>query len=352
MNKKIVAVAMFAAFATSTVNAAEIFNQNGNKLDLYGKVKGEHDFSSSDENHDATYARLGFKGETQVNDAVTGYGHFEHQFNASQAEGSQGAGKTRLAFAGIKVNEYGSIDYGRNYGIVYDIGSYADNLTEFGGDSYQFTDNYMNGRGNGLLTYRTSDGWGVIEGVEFGLQYQGANEDRALKSNGEGFGTSLQYTVADLTLGGAYSHAKTTDATYGSGKRIATAENADAWTVGMKYTPGALYMAATYAETRNMTPFTLNSTPLFLDKTENIEAMAAYTFSVGLTPSVGFVQSAGYFDGQSIKLTKYIQMGAAYNFNRNLKVDVGYKFNLLDNEVEHYGIANDNQAIFGVTYQF
>lgn len=49
---------------------------------------------------DGTYARLGFRGETQINDQLTGYGHFESQFDAAGAEGSQDGIKTRLAFAG------------------------------------------------------------------------------------------------------------------------------------------------------------------------------------------------------------------------------------------------------------
>ena len=39
--------------------------------------------------------------------------------DASNVEGSQTT-KTRLAFAGLKAGEYGSFDYGRNYGAIYD----------------------------------------------------------------------------------------------------------------------------------------------------------------------------------------------------------------------------------------
>ena len=34
--------------------------------------------------------------------------------------------KTRLAYAGLKISEFGSLDYGRNYGVGYDIGSWTD----------------------------------------------------------------------------------------------------------------------------------------------------------------------------------------------------------------------------------
>ncbi|MBZ3661137.1 porin [Salmonella enterica subsp. enterica serovar Kentucky] len=80
--------------------------------------------------------RLGFKGETQINDQLVGFGQWEYEFkgNRTESEGSD-KDKTRLAFAGLKFAEYGSFDYGRNYGVAYDIGAWTDVLPEFGGDT-------------------------------------------------------------------------------------------------------------------------------------------------------------------------------------------------------------------------
>jgi outer membrane pore protein F len=50
--------------------------------------------------------------------------------------------KTRLAFAGLKAGEYGSFDYGRNYGAIYDVESATDMLVEWGGDGWNYTDNH------------------------------------------------------------------------------------------------------------------------------------------------------------------------------------------------------------------
>jgi outer membrane pore protein F len=363
MNKKIIVVAVMAAFAAGAVNAAEVFNKNGNKLDFYGKVKGEHDFVTSDkkDNNDATYARIGFRGETQINDSLSGFGQWEYNLKASNAEGQQGEGATRLAFAGLKMGDAGSIDYGRNYGVVYDIGSYADTLTEFGGDSYQKTDNYMTGRSTGLLTYRNVGFFDLVDGLDFAAQYQGANEkseDHAWdKSNGEGFGTSLQYAFGDsgVTVGGAYSHAKTTDAGDASGK-YAQGDNAEAWTAGLKYDANSIYLATTYAQTRNLTPFTAKTAQgevnVFLDKTENFEATAAYVFDFGLRPDVAYVQSKGHYNGVSADVVKYVELGATYYFNKNFAVDAGYKINLLGDTAKDLGIATGDQAIVGATYQF
>lgn len=72
--------------------------------------------------------------------------------------------KTRLTFAGLKYNELGSFDYGRNYGVAYDAAAYTDMLVEWGGDSPASADNFMNGRTNGVATYRNYDffGWLMV----------------------------------------------------------------------------------------------------------------------------------------------------------------------------------------------
>jgi outer membrane protein N len=49
-------------------------------------------------------------------------------------------------------------------------------LPEFGGDSYTKADNFMTGRANGVATYRNTDFYGLVQGLNFALQYQGKNE--------------------------------------------------------------------------------------------------------------------------------------------------------------------------------
>ncbi len=46
MKRKVLALVIPALLAAGAVHAAEIYNKDGNKLDLYGKVDGLHYFSS------------------------------------------------------------------------------------------------------------------------------------------------------------------------------------------------------------------------------------------------------------------------------------------------------------------
>ncbi|MFO5845032.1 porin, partial [Klebsiella pneumoniae] len=51
MKRKVLALMVPALLMASAANAAEIYNKNGNKLDLYGKVDGLHYFSDGSSEH-------------------------------------------------------------------------------------------------------------------------------------------------------------------------------------------------------------------------------------------------------------------------------------------------------------
>ncbi|EIE0656589.1 porin OmpC, partial [Salmonella enterica] len=373
-------------------NAAEIYNKDGNKLDLYGKVDGLHYFSDdASSDGDQSYVRFGFKGETQINDMLTGYGQWEYNVQANTTEGEGANSWTRLGFAGLKFGEYGSFDYGRNYGIIYDVEAWTDVLPEFGGDSYTQTDVYMLGRTNGVATYRNTDFFGLVDGLNFALQYQGNNENggagegtgnggnrKLARENGDGFGMSASYDFDfGLSLGAAYSSSDRTDNQvargYGDGmnerNNYAGGETAEAWTVGAKYDAYNVYLAAMYSETRNMTYYgggDGEGNGGIANKTQNFEVVAQYQFDFGLRPSVSYLLSKGEdLGGQEVHrgnwrytdkdLVKYVDVGMTYYFNKNMSTYVDYKINLLDKDDDFYasnGIATDDIVGVGLVYQF
>ncbi|WP_262189801.1 porin, partial [Escherichia coli] len=66
---------------------------------------------------------------------------------------------------------------------------------------------------------------------------------------------------------------------------------AEAWTVGAKYDANNVYLAAMYAETRNMTGY--GDANAIANKTQNFEVVAQYQFDFGLRPSIAYLQSKG-----------------------------------------------------------
>ncbi|WKS80565.1 porin [Edwardsiella tarda] len=390
MKYKYLAVVIPALLAMGSVNAAEMYNKDGNKLELYGQVNTRFFFANAkDDKGNDTYARIGFLGETQISENLSGYGQWEFQANASSIEGDQG-GKTRIAFAGFKLNNVGSLDYGRNFGVVYDVEAYTDMMPIFGGDSYTANDNFMNGRANNLVTYRNSDFFGLVEGLNFALQYQGKNEGSgkikkenpktgvtetievspqtgtqnrkeasANKDNGDGVGLSVSYdSEFGVSLAAAYSGSNRSFY-QSSGASGANGERAEVWTLGVKYDANSLYLAAMYAETHNMTPWG-EDYKRTANKTQNFEVVAQYQFDFGLRPSIGYLYSRG-IDLQTAddrvtdgELVNYVDIGAEYNLNKNMLTYIDYKINLLDNSefTRTNGVPTDNILGLGLKYRF
>ncbi len=369
MKKNALALLVSALALSSAAQAAEVYNKDGNKLDFYGKVKAMRYISDAEtnpgNNADKSYVRIGFKGQTQINELMTGYGQWEYQYNLNNPESDSNAGnKTRLGFAGIKVGDYGSIDYGRNYGLIYDVEAITDMMPEFGATAYTSADVYMLTRTNGVATWRNSNFFGLVDGLDFALQYQGKNESSTRNdgvSNGDGMAASLSYTLIEgLSVKGAVSSSNRTldqkNSAFGGG------EKAEAWATGIKYDNRGVYLAATYAETRNMNP--IGGTAQvggndvvvsgYANRLQNIELVAQYQFDFGLRPSLAYVQTkvkdieGGVGDADYYK---FADVGATYYFNKNMSAFVDYKINLLDDNNTLHRNTDDIVAL-GVTYQF
>ncbi|HDG1707224.1 TPA: porin OmpC [Kluyvera ascorbata F0526] len=384
MNRKVLALVIPALLAAGAAHAAEVYNKDGNKLDIYGKVDGLHYFSSnSAHDGDQSYFQGGFKGETQITDQLVGYGQWEYKVMANKTEGDTGTGFTRLGFAGLKFGDYGSFDYGRNYGVLYDVEGWTDMLPEQGGDSYTSADNFMTGRANGVATYRNNDFYGLVDGLNFALQFQGKNENQdsndtnigtnnrngnsVRNDNGDGFGMSTSYDLGmGVSAAAAYATSDRTNAQKTFDGTNAGGDKADAWTVGLKYDANNIYLASMYSETRNMTAYGDGNG--VANKTQNYEVTAQYQFDFGLRPEISYLQSKGkdlgvtrngdnnlVAAGGDKDLVKYLDLGATYYFNKNMSTYVDYKINLLDGNDSFYadnGIATDNIVALGLVYQF
>ncbi|OMH52406.1 porin [Providencia stuartii] len=370
MKRNILAMVIPALLAAGAANAAEVYNKDGNKLDVYGKVDVRHYFADADkgkksEDGDDSRVRLGVKGDTQITDQLTGFGRFEWETKTNKAE-NEGENKNRLAYAGLKFADFGSIDYGRNYGVVYDTNAWTDVFPLWGADTMAQSDNFMTSRNRNLLTYRNNNAFGYVDGLSFALQYQGKNGDNnkssageAAKDNGDGYGFSAAYDLGwGVSLGGGYSNSSRTPNQQHN--TTAGGQKAQAWNVGGKFDANNVYLAAMYGQTLNTTRY--GSKDSIANKTENVELVAQYLFDFGLKPSIGYNQSKGKdlgraYNGKTYNnqdLVKYISVGSYYYFNKNMSAVVDYKINLLkDNDfTRENGINTDNVLGLGLVYQF
>ncbi|TKI04794.1 porin OmpC [Martelella alba] len=368
MKLRLLSIAMPAFFMSSMADAAEIYNKNGNKLDFSGSIVGVHYFSDNKQaDGDQSYMRFGFQGETQINDQLTGYGRWQHQaeLNRTEDESKNKGNSTLLGYVGLRYGQYGSFDYGRNFGILYDVMSWTDMLPELGGDTYG-VDDMMSNRGNGLATYRNRGFFGQVEGLDFAVQYQGKNTEGkrgkgrdVMAANGDGFGMSASYKLSDrVSVAGAFSTSKRTEGqrnlAYGGGDR------ANAYSGALKYDHEAVYLAMMYTQSYNLMRFgdaaSEDHIHGFASRARNLEFVAQYLFDFGLRPTLAYVLARGNRLGDygSQDLRKYIDISASYNFNKNMLAYVDYQINLLkeNNFSRAADIHRENILALGMVYQF
>ncbi len=359
------------AFACGA-GAAEIYNQDGHKLDINGTVAGVHHFRHSGVDKDNSYARFGFMGETQINSQMTGYAQWQYQAQLGQGEKDYGRESVnRLGFVGMKFAEYGSFDYGRNFGVLYDVLALTDRQPELAGDAFG-TDNYLSQRGNNLATYRNKGFFGLVDGLDFAVQYQAENlagkhekEGRRVQSaNGNGYGMSIAYDLGHgISATGAFTSANRTMAQkeqqYGRG-----GNKANAYAAAIKYDAQKYYLAVMYSQSYNLQRFgefmPKDKEPEkisgFANKARTLEVVAQYLFDLGLNPSLAYVQTQGYDIEQYGRqnLRQFIDLGVTYNFNKNFLTFIDYQFNMLKRNdfTEKADIKHDNVMAVGLQYQF
>ncbi len=240
MKLKLLTVVVSTLLAAGTVQAAEVYNKDGNKLDLYGKVTGLHYFSSDNsEDGDQTYARLGFKGETQINDQLIGYGTSGNITSAPiTLKATTPATKRVSRLPASSLANLALWTTVRNYGVAYDIGAWTDMLPEFGGDTWTQTDVFATARTTGVATYRNSGFFGLVDGLNVAVQYQGKEEGNGrdlAKQHGDGWGLASTYEYEGFGVGAAYAASDRTDAQVREGRVnpdfYARGEKAEVWAV-------------------------------------------------------------------------------------------------------------------------
>ncbi|AEO08149.1 porin [Buchnera aphidicola] len=367
------------------INAAEIFNKNGNQLKLYGSInpnyKLSHGFLSSTitSNSDDTNAILGLSGTININDELLSYGTLEYQTHFSYPEkllNAQQSNTVRLGYAGFKYADWGSIDYGRNYGIFNDVQLLTNHMPYINQDSFfNHHDHYMIGRNNGLLTYRNNNVFGLVDGVSFAVQYQDAAKNQSnKKQKGDIWGASVKYET-DIGFTAVGSFFSSPNLFLNKDDKNNKSDNIGAYGLGFKYNVNNVYIAAFYGEARNLIPDNVinnneatnnnnnnqDNTKPYINTTQNIEAIAEYDFHSGFYSALSYLdskkQTSIFKDGANkndITSSKQINISTRYEFNKNISTYMNYKINLLknDNADKNQNNFTDNTIGAGIVYQF
>lgn len=348
----------------------EIYNKNGNQLSLNFSLKARRYFSHDDNiSGDHSKVKITLKGETRPSPTVAGYGKLEYNVKADSPEGTAGRSAARIAYAGIRLGEYNQIDYGRNYGIMDDIGRWTGSPPPvFGGDSYSQVDNFMTYRTNNVLTWHSKNLSGLMKGLNFGVQFQGRNDGRdshddkgypnasrrkLSRQNGDGIGAALSYKWANgLSIGAALARSKRT----GQQRQDGLGSDATGWNTGIRYRFHRVYLAALYAEVKNM--HFIGNQSQFAPKARAFETVLQYKFDCGLTPQISYQRGRAIgvsapFSGQR-DYANYFTFAAVYDLNKQIHLTLEYKKNLLRASpfTRANRISSDDVMVTMLSYQF
>ncbi len=340
-----------ALLVAGTASAATVYDQNGSKLDLYGRATGMYYGSDNDElSGDQSYFRLGLKGETAINSELSGIGQVEYNLPTSGSDNDE----LRLGYAGLRHATFGQLTYGRQDGLFSMVNDYTDVLPEFGGDGLgKGTEVFGTGRTNGLFKYAFN-----YNGVTLGLQYTGKNDpqnndtSKWMLGSDAGYAVGLSYDAPiGLSVATVYNRAGKTDdqkqnASFGG------QDDAQLTGVGVRYNANNLYAAATYSEGRDH--YAIGDG--YAHKSRGYEAVVQYTVADKFVPGLAYVRSEVKDASQNIddKANEYVSVNAAYHFNDNFQSYVDYRINMLDDNsfTQTYGINTDDVVAVGMRYDF
>lgn len=168
MKKTLIAASIAALAATSANAAVKIYESETGSLSSYGKVQLELQNYDGENNIQNNGSRLGFAGDTKLDNGLTAFTNFEFRFqpgvqnNVKAAAADGGEWTVRNSYLGVK-GDFGSIKAGNFDSITYTmVTEQADIMENAGYRSLDGGD--VNARGT-AIAYETND----ISGFKFGL---------------------------------------------------------------------------------------------------------------------------------------------------------------------------------------
>jgi len=299
MKKSLLALVL-PSLVASTVGAAEVYNDDGQSVNVYGRAYAGHDFSGEDKNanygNDA-YIRIGAKLKSDISESLSAFGRYELQWDLADGE-KQDKTKTRLAYVGVK-SDVGAFSFGRQYGAVSLVSDITDTAytNAYGGNTGVGSDHQGTGRDNSLLKYSNKFG-GLQLDASYRLDDAQDTADELAGKQNSAYGLAAAYELDfGLTLAAGFNGSSPTDD-----------YDASIFLVGASYKTGPVKVAATFAQ-------------------------------------------GSEFDSQNTDHTAY-ELAVEYNITKQLRAQVLYNFQELEDTVSSVKTDSVDDLVFGVRYDF
>ena len=352
--KKLTAVAVALLAATSAAQAADVYKNEQMSLDMYGRIYAGQFFGTKQEGTKDyseklganQFIRFGVKADSAITGTMKAVAQYEIQSYIGNSEKINNAScdkltltgdaqtvtpvckddklRTRLAFAGVKSDNWGQVTFGRQKGAVSLVNDWTDvALADGYGNSAlgSGTDTFGTGRSSDLLKYSTKFG-----DLKTGKSAQGLQLDMSYKFDGN---TTEETTKsdADAAYGLSAAYFLNNGLGFGAGYNVGTRDKAgenDAKLalVGVMFDNKSIYAALNYADG---TDYLATGT----DHT-GIEAALGYNFVNGFGLMANYNKQETEKAGVDADTVDYYTLGAQYKFNKSLRVIGEYRIQNLD----------------------
>lgn len=352
--KKLTAVAVALLAATSAAQAADVYKNEQMSLDMYGRIYAGQFFGTKQEGTKDyseklganQFIRFGVKADSAITGTMKAVAQYEIQSYIGNSEKINNAScdkltltgdaqtvtpvckddklRTRLAFAGVKSDNWGQVTFGRQKGAVSLVNDWTDvALADGYGNSAlgSGTDTFGTGRSSDLLKYSTKFG-----DLKTGKSAQGLQLDMSYKFDGN---TSEETTKADAdaAYGLSAAYFLNNGLGFGAGYNVGTRDKAgedDAKLalVGVMFDNKSIYAALNYADGSDYLATGTDHT--------GIEAAVGYNFANGFGLMANYNKQETEKAGVDADTVDYYTLGAQYKFNKSLRVIGEYRIQNLD----------------------
>lgn len=358
--KKLTLVAICVLSATQA-NAVSVMNNQYGAIDMAGRAYAGHMFGDERKSElygSDTFARLGLKGKSKIDDQFTAVGAYEAQFNIGDKASSttvptndtekNDSLATRLAYGGVSNSDWGTVTFGRQNGAANLVTAWTDVALADGYGNNGLgvgADKFATKRASDVLKYSATFG-----NAQLDADYKFRNTqdtcastpcdsksgaETVVDKNNAAYGAALAYKLTPLISAGA---------SYTVGKQ-GSLDDASLWTTGLKFDDKSWYAAFNYGKGNNWVSYTKSTTTTTANLTSGAvttnttaattlydhtgyEAALGYNFlnGVGLM-STWNKQTAESSAGQKEDTVNYYTLGASYKFNRRLSILGEYRVN-------------------------
>ena len=378
MKKLPLAIIFASLLGNTTVNAATIYNKDGNQMDIFGHISAMYTNSAgskhidglkrkpSDKSGIGTTAYFGVAGRTKINDTVSGIAVSEWIMPAGTDSKSDGKIVTRAQYVGFDAAQYGILTFGRGDNAYYTVAGVTDIFTEL---DTNVNDHYALGdlHGSQIMYSISALGWDFrasyqafsskVNETPVNISNQAAFAFATRLSNGLSiaYGMSFYYLAKDAAGAMTRYYAPTNKIIHNLG------DNTSFFTYG-EYTPtfkvdrGISISYGTFGEGLYLA---LNATYTkygsYSHQLISYEGVASYTLDNGLCFNLGY--GTKRYNGDNIRSD--LTLGIYYRLNANFKIFAEAAFDVNSKPGRFYGeqqIKNEamgkNKAVIGLVYDF